>query len=266
MSKVITLDSFNLYSARFPDRRLVTKGMLELIKELRSSGYEVHVKPENDQPIQYLYHKGAHEFFSNPVYAFLTGIPVGIIVNLVSNYVQKAIDKWNQTEEIKNNIIIINNESRQIVNANQKTLSLSEVNDKQKKSKKHKEEFDKCFSLISPYGNLPTPIFFNHKPKVIGWCRLKATYTTLEFDEAIIIDKSIQKKINSGKIKGGSLTGIAEKSICTICNSNYVECNHIAGDIYDGVSCSNQIYEAKIVEVSLVNEPINSQCVITLAN
>lgn len=264
MSKIITIDSFNPYSTRFPDRRLVTKGTLELIKELRLNGYEVHVRPENNQPIQYLYHKGALEFFSNPVYAFLTGIPVSVIVNIISNYVQRAIDKWNQPDEIKNNIIIISNESRQVIDANQKVISLSEINDKKTKSKKYKEEFDKCFSLVSPYKNLPTPIFLNHKPKVVGWCRLKATFTTLEFDDAIVIDKPTQKKINEGKIKGASLTGIAEKSICSICNTNYVECNHVTGDIYNNVKCSNQIHEATIVEVSFVKEPINKKCVISL--
>lgn len=262
MSKKISIDSFNPYSTRFPNRRLVTKGTLELIKELRLNGYEVTVKPENDQPIQYLYKKGLHDFFSNPVYAFLLGIPTSIVFNIVSNYIQRSIDKWKQPEEIKNNIIIINQNTTEIINLNQKIISKSEINDKLKKAKKLKDEFDKCFSLKSPYVNLPTPIFLEHKPKIIGWCRLKATYTTLEFDDSIIFDKSVHKKIKNGKIKGGSLTGISEKSICTICKSDYIQCNHIAGNIYNNIKCGNEIHEATIVEVSFVKEPINKECLI----
>jgi hypothetical protein len=264
MTKKISIDSFNPYSTRFPNRRLVTKGTLELIKELRLNGYEVTVKPENSEPIQYLYKKGLHDFFSNPVYAFLAGIPTSIVFNIVSNYIQKAIDKQKQTEVIKNNIIIINQSTTEIINLNQKIISKSELNDKQKKVKSLKSEFDKCFSLKSPYEHLPTPIFLEHKPKIIGWCRLKATDTTLEFDDSIIFDKSVHKKIKNGKIKGGSLTGIAEKSICGICKSDYVSCNHIAGNLYDNIMCVNEIHEATIVEVSLVKEPINKECLVTI--
>ncbi|UAY51638.1 hypothetical protein [Ferruginibacter albus] len=262
MTQKIKIESFNPYETRFPNRKLVTKGTLELIKELRLNGYEIIVTPENDQPIEYLYKKGFHEFFDNPVYTFLIGIPTGIIVNILSNYIQKVIDKWNQTEDIKNNIIIVDNSI--IINLNQQIISKSEIKDKKKKSEKVKEDFDKCFSLKSPYINLPTPIFINHKPKVIGWCRLKATYSTLEFDDAIILDNSVKRKIREGKIKGASLTGIATKSVCSICKSNYVECNHFAGDIYNNIKCINEIHEASIVEVSLVKEPINRECLINI--
>lgn len=264
MNKKISIESFNPYSTRFPNRKLVTKGTLELIKELRLNGYDVLVTPDNNQPIQYLFKKGLHDFFSNPVYTFLLGIPTSIIFNIVSNYIQKSIDKSKQTDEIRNNIIIINNSTTEIINLNQKVISKSEIKDKQKKSQKIKEEFDKCFSLKSPYANLPTPIFLNHKPKVIGWGRLKETYTKLEFDDSIIFDKSVHRKIREGKIKGASLTAIAEKSICSICKSDYTQCNHIAGDIYENNECINEISEATIVEVSLVKEPINQECLITI--
>lgn len=181
MDKQIAIDSFNPYETRFPNRRLVTKGTLELIKELRLNGYNVTVKPENNQPIQYLYKKGLHDFFSDPLYAFLAGIPTSIIFNIISNYIQRYIDRNKQTEDTKNNIIIINQTTSEIITLNEKIISNSELKDRRKKSQKLKSEFDKCFSFKSPYIHLPTPIFLEHKPKIIGWCRLKATNTTLEF-------------------------------------------------------------------------------------
>ncbi|MCP1997383.1 hypothetical protein [Flavobacterium sp. HSC-61S13] len=264
MEKTISIDSFNPYSSKFPDKKLVTKGTLELIKELRSNGYEIIVRPENNQPIQYLFKKGIHEFFSDPLYAFLAGIPTSIIFNIASNYIQTSIDKWSQTDENRKNIIIINQTINEAVNLNNKKVTKSEILDKKKKSNKKKETFQKCFSIISPYPDLPTPIFIEHKPHIIGWGRLKVSDEELEIEESKILDKTIKRKIKSGKIKGASVTGIAEKSICNICNENYVDCNHITGEIYNGKNCANKIHEATFVEVSLVNIPINSHCLLKM--
>lgn len=264
MEKTISFDSFNPYSWKFPEKKLVTKGTLELIKELRNNGYEVIVRPENNQPVQYLFKKGIHEFFSDPLYAYLAGIPTSVILNIASNYIQKSIDKWNQTDKNKKNIIIINQTFNEIIDLNKKTVTRSEIFDKKNKSKKKKDAFKRCFSRLSPYSHLPTPIFIEHKPQIIGWGRLKVSDEALEIEECKILDKTIKRKIKNGKIKGASVTGIAEKSICNICQQNYVDCNHITGEIYNGKRCANEIHEATFVEVSLVSVPINSHCILKM--
>ena len=59
-----------------------------------------------------------------------------------------------------------------------------------------------------------------------------------------------------------SVTGIATKTECSICKSDFVYCEHISGEKYDGKKCYNTIVETDYVESSIVKEPINSQCLI----
>lgn len=266
MKKEIMIDSFNPYSQLYPNRRLVDKGTLELIKYLRIEGYNVIVKPENDQPVQYIFKKGFHEFFADPVYMYFTGAATSIITTLVTNSIQKIIDKWRNgnTNTNTNNIIIINNSTHETINFLNKHIPRNEIADKRRKVKKKIQGFTKCFSKVSPFPELPTPIFLEHKPMIVGWGRLNVNNEGLVIEKSIIIDKNVRKKIKSGKIKGASVTGISEKSICNICKSNYVECNHIAGDIYNNIICANELHDSTFVEVSLVNIPINEKCIIQM--
>lgn len=268
MKKEIVIDSFNPYSQLYPNRRLVDKGTLELIKYLRIEGYNVIVKPENDQPVQYIFKKGFHDFFTDPVYMYLTSSATAIITTLVANSFQKIIDKWGNnktnTNDNRNNIIIINNSTHETINFLNKHIPRNEIADKRRKVKKKIQGFTKCFSKVSPYPELPTPIFLEHKPQIVGWGRVNVNHEGLVIEKSIIVDKNVRKKIRNGKIKGASVTGISEKSICSICKSNYVECNHIAGDFYNNIICGNELVESTLVEVSLVSVPINEKCIIQM--
>jgi hypothetical protein len=62
MHQVIEIDSFNPYENRFPNRKLVDNDTLKLIKILRQQGITVTVRPDNGQPLQYLFRKGVSEF------------------------------------------------------------------------------------------------------------------------------------------------------------------------------------------------------------
>lgn len=266
MKKEIVIDSFNPYSQLYPNRRLVDKSTLELIKYLRIEGYSITVKPDNGQPIQYIFKKGFHELFTNPVYMYLTSSATAVITTLVANSFQKIIDKWGngKTNTNENNIIIINNNTNETINFLHNHIPRNEITDKRKKVKKQVQGYTKCFSQVSPYPDLPTPIFLEHKPQIVGWGRVNVNNEGLIIEESIIVDKNARKKIKSGKIKGASVTGISEKSVCSICKSDYVECNHIAGDIYNNVICANELHESTLVEVSLVRIPINEKCIIQM--
>jgi len=266
MKKEILIDSFNPYSQLYPNRRLVDKGTLELIKYLRIEGYNVVVKPENNQPLQYIFKKGFHDFFTDPVYMYVTGSATAIITTLVANSFQKIIDKWGKGNDNRNrnNIIIINNSTHETINFLNKHIPRTEIDDKRKKVKKKTQGFKTCFSKVTPYPELPTPIFLEHKPQIVGWGKVSVDQEGLIIEKSIIIDKNARRKIKSGKIKGASVTGISEKSICSICKSDYVECNHIAGEFYNNISCSNELHESTLVEVSLVSVPINEKCIIQM--
>lgn len=257
--KKIIIDSFNPYETRFPNRKLVTRDTLILIKHLRSEGYEVIVEPKNDQPIQYLYKKGFNEFFADPVNIFLIGIPIAIITNIVSNQIQKLLDKKETINKSNINIRIDNSTvSYNYLGERQDNSNSKLIN---KKRKELKEGFNRCFEIKSPYDNLPVPIFKEHKPVIVGWCRLWSDDVGLK-SEMIITDKVVKRRITQNRLNGLSVTGIATKTKCSICKSDFVYCKHIPGKKYKGEKCFNTIIETDYVETSIVKEPINSQCLI----
>ncbi|TWI03397.1 hypothetical protein IQ05_00342 [Flavobacterium tiangeerense] len=263
MSKqIIEIESFNPYESRFPNRKLVTRETLILMKYLREEGYEVKVLPDNDQPIEILYKKGLADFFADPVFIALIGIPIGIITTIVSNKIQKLIDSGNKKEKINQDHLII-----QIDNSTHNYLGEKFLNEKKhkikKKCKELKDGFAKCFEIISPKSEFPTPIFLEHKPQIIGWCSLYADDKGLKA-KGIITDKIIKKRIKQKRLNGMSVTGIAKITECSICKKSYVECNHVAGNDYGDKSCYNTIIETDYVETSIVKEPINSQCLVSM--
>jgi len=257
--KKIIIDSFNPYESRFPNRKLITRDTLILIKYLRSVGYEVIIEPDNKQPIQYLYKNGISEFFADPVNLTLIGIPIAILTNIISNQIQKLLDKQETINKSNINIKIDNS----TVNYNY----LGEIQDNSnsklitKNRKELKEGFNKCFEIKSPYDNLPVPVFKEHKPIIVGWCRLWSDDIGLR-SEMIITDKVVKKRVAQNRLKGLSVTGIATKTECSICKSDFVYCNHIPGKKYKGEECFNTIMETDYVETSIVKEPINSECLI----
>src|SRR6478752_120969 len=105
-NKKIKIDTFNPYESRFPNRKLITRDTLILIKHLRSEGYEIIIEPEDDKPLEYLYKKGFSEFFADPVNIFLAGIPITIITNIISNQIQKILDKKETINKTNINIQI----------------------------------------------------------------------------------------------------------------------------------------------------------------
>lgn len=260
--QVIEIESFNPYENRFPNRKLVTRETLILMKYLRDEGYDVKVLPDNEQPIEILYKKGLAEFFADPINIALVGIPIGVITNIVSNKIQKLIDSRGKKEKINHDNLIIT-----IDNTTYNYLGKGLSSEKKKlikaKRKEVKDGFEKCFKIITPIPKFPTPIFLEHKPKVVGWCSLYVDDVGLKA-EGIIVNKVIRKRISQNRLNGMSVTGIAKKTECSICKKKYTECNHIAGNKYEGINCLNTIVESDFVEASIVKEPINSECLVNM--
>ncbi|MEN9909862.1 MAG: hypothetical protein RLZZ540_3011 [Bacteroidota bacterium] len=257
--KRVKIDTFNPYENRFPNRKLVTRDTLLLIKYLRSDGYDVVIEPDNGLPIQYLYKKGVKEFFADPVNIMLINIPITILTNIISNQIQKFFDKKQSVNRENINITIDN--------SNKTYNYLGEHHPKNhkklvaKKRKELKDGFNKCFEIKSPYEDLPTPVFLEHKPKIVGWCYLWSDNQGLK-SKMIITDKVVKRRVSQNRLNGLSVTGIATKTECSICKSDFLNCEHIPAKKYKGQKCYNTIIETDYVETSIVKEPINSQCLI----
>lgn len=255
----ITIDTFNPYESRFPNRKLITRDTLLLVKCLRSEGYDIVIEPNNGRPIEYLYKKGISEFFADPVIIMLMGVPIGVVTNIISNQIQKLLDKEKVFNKKNINIKIDNSINNYYYNGELQDKDNCKVITKNREELK--DEFQKCFEIKSPYDKLPTPIFLEHKPKIVGWCRLWTNDTGLR-TEMKIFDEIARRRISQNRLNGLSVTGIATKTECSICKSDIVSCNHIPGEKYEGVKCLNKIFNTDYVETSLVKAPINSKCLI----
>ena len=87
----VHIASYNPYDARYPNLKVVSRESLHLIKRLKASGINVVVDPDDERPLLYSTEKGFREFIADPVYAFLTGIPVGLMVNLASSWITERL-------------------------------------------------------------------------------------------------------------------------------------------------------------------------------
>lgn len=87
--QIIQIDAFNPYDGIYPNRKVITKDILILIKTLRSNGYEVVVLPNDGRKIEYLFKKGDTNFLADPFNQVLINIPLPIAAGLVTNWLQK---------------------------------------------------------------------------------------------------------------------------------------------------------------------------------
>ena len=262
--KLVQIDSFNPYESRFPKRKLVTRETLILIKYLRSEGYEIQILPDDNRKLEILYKKGLREFFADPINVALLGIPIGIITNIISNQIQDLIDrlgkediinKYNVNIQINNSVKNYNYLGEELPKNHKKIIS--------NKRKRLKDGFEKSWGIKAVNEDFPTPIFLEHAPKIVGWCSLYTDEKGLKA-EGFLTDKIIKKRIRQKRLNGMSVTGIAKKTECSICAKSYVDCNHVAGDFYEGKECHNTIIETDFVEASVVKDPINSECLISI--
>ncbi|MFC6098100.1 hypothetical protein ACFPVY_15720 [Flavobacterium qiangtangense] len=260
--QVIKIESFNPYESRFPKRKLITRDTLILIKYLRTEGYDVIVTPEDATPVEILYRKGFAELFADPLNVALFGIPITVFTTIVANQIQKFIDKFG--DKAKANITNVNitvDNSTNVYNCHGKSQSKKNQIQFVEKKKKLKDGFQTSFKIISPNSKYPTPIFLEHKPKIVGWCLLHVDDKGLKA-EGILTDKLIKKRVAQNRLNGMSVTGIAKKTECSICSQSYTECNHIAGNFYDEIECFNTIVKTDFVEASIVKDPINKECLV----
>ena len=53
----------------------------------------------------------------------------------------------------------------------------------------------------------------------------------------------------------GASVGGTSRSRCSICGADEFDCDHVPGREYDGAYCTREIYDMKIEEVSLTQNP-----------
>jgi hypothetical protein len=268
---LFTIKAFNPHEATHPGHKVVSEETLTLIKLLRDQGNQIVVEPDDGRPIEYLFRKGLKEFFTDPVViSFGVAVTSKIVADLVISGV-KWIWQHRRKEHIVmsvpkiTNILLANTADGSIFSCYGEALDSSALKELLSLASQQREEFRRAANNSkNPYPELRVPIFIEHTATLVGWCDLKykenGSKAGLFSEHVYIFDKAALKKISSGELRGMSITGIAQESICTVCHSSYIDCNHITGVLYESVLCTNQITRATLVNVNLVAKPINRDC------
>jgi len=96
----ISVEAFNPYEKLFPGRKVVTLEILMLMKELRSQGVTVTVLPDDTRPLEYLFRKGLSDLVKDPMFVWLSQIPIGIACNLISSVIESLRLKWKSVPQV----------------------------------------------------------------------------------------------------------------------------------------------------------------------
>jgi|GEM_PF-627916 len=257
----IIFHSYNPYKRNFPNTRVVTKDVLDLIKFLRSEGYDVRVYPEDNSKITYLARKGVREILSDPVYATIINASISLIMSIFGNYLYNKFRK--SPKEINLDMILEFDENGRKVKYNHIG---SEISDERfniilKSLDERANSYYNALRNRPTDSNHPLPIFLEHTAKLVGWGKLiQGDDNRLILEEGIIDDPNIMDRVDKKELNGLSITLLVEDVLCSICNSDYTLCEHISGTEYNGKKCTAELRSGKLVDVSLVAEPINPHC------
>lgn len=269
--ELILIKSFNPYEYQYPNRKVLTVSEIHLIKELKKRGFRVNILPDDLRQVDYIFRKGYQELFSFTLPFIITiwqELPKEIVLSTITDWYKKRFFLNDNSkpipESVINNIVYVENFSGNMYNLNGSSLSAKDAADKLLQIEDIQKDYKQAFLQKSVYDDLPTPIYRQHSPNIIGWAKLSLDDKGLRVDKSILTDEQAWKDVKAKRLKGFSVAGIATKSTCNICNSNYVLCEHVTGSLYDNKQCHNTIEKALLAECSLVETPSNSECVVEI--
>jgi len=253
--------------------RLVSQPALELIKALRSEGCLVVIEPDDGSKIEYYIRKGALDFLKDPLFLVLVGIPIAFFVNIASAV---FYDRWLKKRPVSPSGIVESPQQSNLVvevqgpgesfyyDHNGLRIELDRAREAVTLLGQQAAVLSAMRTAESPYPDMPFPICLEHTSRIVGWANLREDEKGLLVSPGVISDRETWSRIERGELRGFSIAGAVRESQCSLCNADYAECNHISGLDYEGRSCSNIIRDVDLVEVSIVEEPINPGCLVNL--
>ncbi len=255
--KEVVIDAFNPYEARFPKRTVITREELHLIKMLRQQGIDYRVRSKYSGEIYVLSQKNFESLLVDPMFLTLFNIGTGLVTTLI-------YDLLKGKKEL-NNKLFIKNKDGEVFDYNGKQLDQSFIKGLTDKMLTSQKQFGETLTTHSPYNELPYPVYLEHTPEIVGWCNLVVDDTGLRVDPCKVTCDKAWRRIQSNELKGLSIGGLISKSNCNVCGMDYRECNHITGNTYENIECVNEITQFDLAEVSIVTNPANNLCNISLS-
>ena len=253
----IRIPSTNPYVSLYPDLKVVSRETIHLIKLLRAEGYSVVFEPKEIAELNYYVEKGFREILADPILVYVIGIPTAIITGLLANWLSDIWRKPPKQNETQLAIEFDENGNKVRYSQSGEKISAKKFSSILESLDKRASDFQKSCENPSPIEKRPYPVYIEHTAKVIGWAKNVITRNEGLYIEGLrIIDPEVQQLVDNGYLSGLSVAGIVKKSTCSVCDSDYVSCNHITRRKYDGKECLVRIDDFAIAEFSLVKNPI----------
>lgn len=255
-SSQIRFQSFNPYESLCLGHRVVSRETLHLIKRLRDEGYSVVVEPDDGTKLNYLAEKGLREFLSDPIYAVIVGIPLSVLVNIISSWLYDRFKRQPKATEVSLVLEFDEKGNRAFYNHKGEPITETRFQSILESLNSRAQQYEESRKVVPPDHTRPTPIHLEHTGKIIGWGRVLSDDKGLKVESAKITDDETAHRVESGELSGFSISGLIYDSTCSICGKDYVECNHIAGTFYDEVECVVRIDGIDLAEISIVKNPV----------
>ncbi|HAS6066137.1 TPA: hypothetical protein I7114_05350 [Vibrio vulnificus] len=253
----IVIDAYNPYEARFPNRTVISREELHLIKTLRSNGIDYKIRSKYSSDLYVLSQKNFESLLTDPIFLTLYNLGIGI----AASYVFKAL---NGAKEL-NNKLFIKNKDGEVFDYQGQPLSQETIKHVSNAMFKTQSDFAKTMASSSPYPELPHPVHLEHTARVVGWCNLVVDERGLKVDPMKVTCDETWQRIQEKDLQGMSIGGLIAKCRCSICGDSYIDCNHITGKQYDGQDCTCEIQSFDLAEISVVCNPANNLCGINLS-
>lgn len=228
------------------------------MKRARADGYAVTIDPEDGRPLCYTIERGGG-FLSDPVVAFLLDIPKDVILGLLTAWLYTRWDR--RVEHRSKGIVLVNEDGERLVghDIDGRRLSDDELERFLRAGRDSVHAFQRALQVPCPDPAYPLRVQLEHSGRVVAWAqRLENSDSGLKVVGLKITDPDVQKRVDSGELCGLSTAGVVTASTCSICGANYVNCNHVMKETYDGRSCVAHISQVYLAEISITQDPINA--------
>lgn len=264
----VRVQSHNPYEARFPGRRVVSRDALHLIKDLRARGASITVKPEDGTKLNWFTRKGFEEVFC-PVVIQALDVTKDVVVGVLSAWLFSRLERLKRAGVVREQpgSLPVFVQERKGANTQFYRLDGSPVNEADVRAefaaaRSSAEEWGRALTLKSPNPEeFPAPIFLEHTSRVVGWAAPTVDDRGLRV-KTWLQDDETRDRVQKWELRGFSVGLLVHESVCLICGSDYVDCNHVSGREYDGKRCGVNLNGIDLAEVSIVKEPINPLAII----
>ncbi|TQO98042.1 HK97 family phage prohead protease [Vibrio cholerae] len=256
MSNKVVIEAFNPYEAKYPNRVVITREELHLIKALRENGIDYEVSSAHETKLYVLSQKNFEPSLAEVLFMTIHGLAIGVL----GGFIKDAISNTKQLNER----LFIKNKDGEVFDYSGTPIDQSTVENVLNRMIADKNKMSTALQRTSPHSELPWAVHLEHTHEIVGWCNLFEDHYGLRCDPMKITCIDTWEKIQSGELKGFSVGGMIAKSKCNICNLDFVDCNHISGKTYNDTECICEIHQFDLAEVSVVKNPANSLANVSL--